>query len=184
MAYTAANLYNLTGLPSGDAVYRYDAGSDSMATVAASGYFNNTDDDANFAADDVIKCLCTDGDMDLRVSAVSSGTVTTQVSSGMAWNGVGGAASGELTIGMNEIGTGTASAFILQTPYVGAEYIISKAGTGTAGETFVTDATAVSLNGAGDRTVTMNQKGQVLGLKAVSTTRWVITKGDALVTSA
>ena len=71
MAYTAGNLHLRAGAP-GDLTYTYDAASDTMATVITSGYFNNTDDDLNLVADDLIFCQCTDGNMWLRVSAVSS----------------------------------------------------------------------------------------------------------------
>src|SRR5574341_936395 len=46
MAFTAANLHLQPGAV-GDMQYIYDAGSDTLATVIAAGYFNNTDDSIN-----------------------------------------------------------------------------------------------------------------------------------------
>src|SRR3990167_9985291 len=81
MAYTAGGLHLRAGAP-GDLMYTYDAGSDSMFTVATAGYFNNTDDDLNLTVDDIIFCDCTDGNMWLQVASISSGSVTTQWAGG------------------------------------------------------------------------------------------------------
>ena len=81
MAFTNANLHLLAGAV-GDLNYKYDAGTDTLATVLAVGYLNNDDDDTNFQAEDLIWCQCTDGNMYLRVTAVSSGSVTTQFAGG------------------------------------------------------------------------------------------------------
>src|SRR5688572_17383238 len=81
MAYTAGALHLRPGAP-GEYSYSYDAGSDSMATVAAAGYFNNTDDSLNLVAEDLIKCQCVDGNMVLKVASISSGAVTCQHAGG------------------------------------------------------------------------------------------------------
>lgn len=180
MAYIAGTLVNVYSGPLGDGFYLHDAGSDSMATVAASGYFNNNDDDLNLGADDVIHSKCGDGDIWHRVSAISSGVVTTQAMSNEGpWNGVTGTASGEITVpGITEIGTGTGSAFILSAaPHIGAKVTIVNMGTATAGVSVITNATGVTLNGAGDRTITFNIKGTNVTLIGVSTTRWVSVGG-------
>ena len=185
MAYTAGNLALVTEGAVGNLIYYYDAGSsDTMATVAASGYFNNTDDDLNLVVDDLIFCQCSDGDIWLKVSAVSSGSVTTQMVSGEGPdNGVIGSASAALGVGISEIGTGTATAFVLPTPYGGAKVAVFKSGTATAGETFVTDATTVTLSAAGDRTISINTKGNNFTLVGVSTTRWRVVAGENLTLS-
>lgn len=174
MAYTAGTLHLRAGAP-GDLTYTHDAGSDSLATVFASGYFNNTDDDLNLTVDDLIFVQATDGNMWLRVSAISSGTVTTQFAGGdLPNNGVVGSASAALSEGYSEIGTGTGTAYTLPTPYGGARIAVFKAGSATAGESFVTDATGVSLNGQADRTITLNEEGESFELVGVSTTQWRI----------
>ncbi len=77
MAFTKANLLNSTGMPPGKAEYVYTSDTDTRSTVAAVGYFNNTDDDQNLAADDTIKVIGDEGGYDLTVVSVSSGSVTT-----------------------------------------------------------------------------------------------------------
>ena len=53
MAYTPGNLINTTGLPPGRNTYRYNT-TDTVQTVEAAGYFNNTDDTLKLAAGDLI----------------------------------------------------------------------------------------------------------------------------------
>lgn len=180
MAFDTAK-FSLIGHGRGNKYYLHDAGSDSMATVATAGYFNNTDDNLNLAADDVILSICSDGDMWHRVSAVSSGSVTTQPMSGEGpWRGVVGSASAALSVGVNEIGTGTATAFTLPTPYVGARMRVFQAGSATGGISVATDATTVTLNGQGDRTITFDAEGDNVSLLGVSTTRWAILGGSGV----
>lgn len=85
MAYTAGNL-TLLSYGNGFGFYFYDAGSDTLATVRASGYFNNTDDDLNLAVGDVIQVKATNGFLNLRVDAVnaSTGAVDTEAGAGEA----------------------------------------------------------------------------------------------------
>lgn len=183
MAYTAGNLHLRAGAP-GDLNYSYDAASDTMVTVIASGYFNNSDDGLNLVVDDLVFVQATDGNMWVRVSAVSSGVVTTQLATGsMPANGVLGSASAALLVGHSEIGTGTGSAFTLPTPYAGAGVAVFKAGSATAGESFITDATGVTLNGQGDRTITIDAEGDNFCLVGVSTTQWRIVSGIGMVFS-
>lgn len=79
MAYSAANLYNRDSMPPGFASYFYKSDTDTQATVSAAGYFNNTDDNLNLAADDKIKVTGDQGGYELKVISVSSGSVTTGV---------------------------------------------------------------------------------------------------------
>src|SRR3990167_9034384 len=130
MAFDVANLHLQPGAV-GDMHYIYDAGSDTMATVIASGYFNNTDDATNLQAEDLIWCQCGDGNMFLRVSSVSSGLVTTQFAGGnlpIGTPGTGTAAEvASMAIpGYYEIGStiSTASRYVLPTPYPGAEITV------------------------------------------------------------
>lgn len=77
MAFVAADLLNKTGMPQSKADYIYLSDTDDRATVSAAGYFNNTDDSQNLAADDMIHVRGNQGDYTLRVDSVSSGSVTT-----------------------------------------------------------------------------------------------------------
>ena len=81
MAYTSGNL-SLMGYANGHGQYYYDAGTDKLATVMASGYFNNTDDNLNLASDDEITVKAADGDEILRVDTVVAGVVTTEIGAG------------------------------------------------------------------------------------------------------
>lgn len=85
MAFVTADLNNITGMPPGQAHYVYVSDTDDRATVAASGYFNNTDDDQNLAADDLIHVRGDQGFYTLRVDTVSAGAVTTDNSEGSVW---------------------------------------------------------------------------------------------------
>lgn len=181
MAYTAGSLHLRAGAP-GDLMYKYDAGDDTMATVVASGYFNNTDDNLALVVDDLIFADCTDGTMLLKVSAVSSGTVTTQRIDGnlpiQTWaTGTGAAADQALSVGFYEIGTSiaTATAGWLPVPYPGAEVVFRKIGSGTqlmeidAGS----GATAITFDGT-NRRITLGYEGDGFHLVGSSTTRWRI----------
>jgi len=81
MAFDTSNLYNRDSMPPGFASYTYKSDTDTQATVSTAGYFNNTDDDINLAADDKIKVIGDQGGYELKVISVSSGSVTTGVSS-------------------------------------------------------------------------------------------------------
>lgn len=173
MAFNTANLVNLYSGPQGSGVYHYDAGSDTMATVAAAGYFNNTDDNQNLAADDTLICACADGDMFLRVVSVSSGSVTTMpMSFEGPWNGTFGSASVEVPLGINE-DNGTASTYTLAAPVIGQKLQIYKSTT-SSGHVFTTDSTGTTLNAAGDRTITLDAVDTSIELLGVSATRWVV----------
>lgn len=181
MAYTAGSLHLRAGAP-GDLTYTYDAGDDTMAQVAASGYFNNSDDDLNLVADDLIWCQCTDGNMWLRVSAVSSGTVTTQYAGGnlpieTAATGTEAALSDTLGVGFMEVGTtiSTASRYVLPTPYPGAEFQVRKVDSGT--QLFEFDAggsgaTAITYDSVGNRRITLQTEGEGFHVVGSSTSRW------------
>lgn len=195
MAFTNTDLVLIATGPNGNLVYYHDAGSDTMATVAAAGYYNNTDDTINLSVDDVIFAQCNDGDVWLRVSAISSGSVTTQpMSFEGPWNGslvatATASNKSKITVpGVTEIGSGTASKYTLSAaPYIGAKVTIVFGGTSTKARTITTNATTVTLNGKGHRTLTKavgaNTPGKGVTLLGVSTTRWVILANNGMTTS-
>lgn len=84
MAYTAGNLALISSV-NGFGLYVYTSDTDSRATVAASGYFNNTDDDLNLAADDKIMVVGNQGGYTLRVDTVTAGAVDTEAGGEPAW---------------------------------------------------------------------------------------------------
>lgn len=186
MAYTAGALHLRAGAP-GDLTYTYDAGSDTLATVVAAGYFNNTDDDLNLTVDDLIFVQATDGNCWLRVSAVSSGSVTTQFAGGnlpiQTMPGTGTAvalASAMAGVGQYEIGTsiGTATRFVLPTPYAGMEVRVQKMDSGS--EIFAFDAggsgaTSIYIGNATvsqQRRLQLQTEGEYFHVVGVSTTRY------------
>lgn len=179
MAFTNSNLHLHPGAV-GDLNYIYDAGSDTMATVLAAGYFNNTDDNLNLAAEDRIWCQCSDGNMVLRVTAVSSGSVTTQFAGGnMPIQTMASGTAGVKTLtamGYYEVGSGisTASKVILPAPYPGAEFQARK-GSGTTPFLFYAGtATAVVYDTKGNRAIRLTREGESFHLVGSSTTRWRI----------
>lgn len=169
-------------------LFYYDAGSDTMATVMADGYFNNLTGVQKIAADDIIFCQCADGDFWFRANSVnadnataSAGVVYGAQSGGDGpWNGVVGSASGSITVpGISELGTGTATAHVLsRAPRVGEVVRIAQTGTATGGISVITSSTGVTIDAAGDRTLNFTGKGQNAALLGVSTTRWVLIGGN------
>jgi hypothetical protein len=169
MAFANAYLHLRPGAP-GNLCYVYDAtsgsGDDTMAEVAAAGYFNNSDDDLNLVAGDTIYAKCSDGYIELRVASISSGSVTTVV-------------SGALSQGFYEIGTSiaTATRAVLPTPVVGMEVTLVKVDSGSQVFTFDaggSGATGVTFDSVGNRRISMNAEGEMVHLVASSTTRWRI----------
>jgi hypothetical protein len=180
MAFTAANLHLEPGAV-GDMHYIYDAGTDTMATVIAAGYFNNTDDNTNLQAEDLIWCQCGDGNMFLRVSAVSSGSVTTQFAGGnlpinTAATGTSDAVA-NAAVGFMELGTSiaTATRYILPTPYPGAEVIVRRIDSGTQAIEFDaggSGATGVVYDATLNRRITTRHEGEHFHVVGSSTTRY------------
>lgn len=196
MAFTNANLHLRAGAP-GDLTYTYDAGSDSMATVIAVGYFDNDDDDLNLVADDRIWCQCADGNMTLRVASISSGAVTCHFAGGnlpiqTPSTGTAAAHGAAMSVGFYEIGTSISSAsrLILPTPYPGAEILVNKVDSGTAvffldaGGSETGGATAVTYDAVGNRRFLMQQEGETFHVVGSSTSRWRIMNAQSIATVA
>ena len=197
MAYTAGTLHLRAGAP-GDLTYTHDAGSDSMATVLTAGYFNNTDDDLNFVAEDLIWSQCTDGNFWHRVSAISSGSVTTQFAGGnlpirTPATGTAAAHGADMVVGQYEIGSAiaTASRLILPIPYPGAEILVRKTDSGTM--TFFLDAggsataalgTSITYDSVGNRRFVLQQEGEMFHVVGSSTSRWRIKQAQSFATVA
>lgn len=77
MAFVAKDLLSMGGRD-GFIVYSYVSSSDTIATINTAGYFNNTDDNVNLQAGDMILAKGSDGEQWLNVTSVSSGSVTTR----------------------------------------------------------------------------------------------------------
>ena len=79
MSLNRANLALLV-TAAGFQLWRYDAGTDTLATVMASGYFDNASGDLRVA--DEIRVKTADGFAVLRVDTNSGGVVTTEMGAG------------------------------------------------------------------------------------------------------
>ncbi len=184
MAYTAGNLHLRAAAP-GEQTYIYNAttngASDTLAEILIAGYFNNSDDDLNLVVDDMIHCRATDGNMMVRVSAVSSGSVTCQFAGGnlppqTPSTGTGGS-DARLLVGDYEIASSlsTATHYMLPTPYPGAEVRVNIQSSGTEILHFdCGGATNVVFNARGDRRIRLLEDGEFFHVVGVSTTRWRI----------
>ena len=195
MAFTFQDLHLRAGAP-GDLTYTYNAtttgASDALAEILVAGYFNNTDDDTNLAVDDLIFCSCTDGNMTVRVSAVSSGSVTCQFAGGnlpttQSQASGTGASDARLLVGAYQLnsgtGDGTSTHWFLPTPYPGAEVSVRLNGSFVTAQHFdCGGATTVLLNTQGDRRIKLVTEGDSFHVVGLSTTRWriqsIITTGS------
>ncbi len=187
MAYAADTLALRSGAP-GSLDYYHDAGSDTMATVFTAGYFNNSDDDLNLTVDDLIFSQCSDGDFWHKVSALSSGSVTTQLAGGGLGPNNGdvstGVATAQLKVGVSELGTGTATNFGTVTPYPGARITVVQTGTST-NDTVAVSSSGVTFNERGSTTITLDGTAFIPGfsLLGVSATQWVIVSATGVALS-
>lgn len=183
MAFTATTLH-LRGGAAGALTYVYTHASDSMATVAAAGYFNNTTYNTNFAATDLIFARCSDGNTWLNVSAVSSGSVTTQYAGGdlpILTPGTGTDAtlgSGFSISGYAEVGAlvSTASRYVLLTPYKGAAVDVFYKGSASNAIEFHaggSGATGITFD-ATNRRILLAHEGDWFRARGISASRWVI----------
>lgn len=198
MSFTAANLSLLNVAP-GYRSLMYVTTDDTLATVLAGSYFDTGPDAApKLVAGDMIYCICSDGNMWVKVDQVvaSSGAVSCFFAGGdlpirtYATGTEAGLA--KLKVGYYEVGTSiaTATRLVLPTPYPGAEIKVFKVDSGTNGWDFCAGASAsdVSLDasdgaaggGTGvtydgtNRNILLNKEGEHFHLKASSTSRWRI----------
>ncbi len=186
MAYTAGELHLRAGAP-GNVLYHYNAtttgASDALAEILVAGYFNNTDDNLVLTVGDTIWCRCTDGYMNVIVSAVSSGSVTCQFAGGDLPTQTGTSGTGlsdaRLLVGHYELASATsvstATHWMLPTPYPGAEVYVRLDGSMVTNRHFdCGGATNVTLNRAGQRRIMLTTEGDYFHVVGVSTTRWRI----------
>lgn len=202
MAYTAGNLHLRAGAP-GDLSYTYDAVADTLATVAAAGYFNNGDDNLNLTLDDLIWVQAGDGNAWFRVLSIDSGSaVTLQFAGGnlpiQTFATGTAAALALLSVGFYEVGSAiaTASRMVLPTPYPGAEVQVRKSDSGTAVFEFHAGAcasdisnglaggTGVTYDSVGNRVINMRFEGEGFHVIGSSSTRWRIRSLEITATGA
>lgn len=183
MAFDSSNLH-LLPMANGDLSFKYDAGSDTLATVFADGYFNNTDDNQNFTVDDRIMIDAADGNAWGKVSAISSGAVTLQFAGGdlpvlTFATGTDATLAAAVVCGYMEVGTSvaTASRVVLPTPYPGAYFHVQKVGSGTQVFEFHSGgsgATAIVYDSDNNRIINLRAEGEGFRVRGSSTSRWRI----------
>ena len=180
MAYTAAELSGPVQLGDDKKIFFYDAedSSDSLATVLASGYFNNSDDNIRLEVNDLIQVKTSAGQYMLQVTSSTGGAVGTT-----------------LVAGDTPVETATTSVqlsgygvSVLSKTATGGNYIYQLAGPTRAGQrklllaTSATDHVVTSTGGykfgstgATALTITGNAKlGAGVELIAASTTQYLI----------
>ena len=150
MAFSEPDLKSLGG-QDGHTIYAYMSGDDTLATINTAGYFNNTDDNIELKAGDVIHVKGTDGNATLRVDAVSSGSVTTY---GMGSVGLARDLTAASTLTAEDSGatlflnSATEFATTLPAPQAGVSFrFICKAAPASASYTIVTADSANILIG-------------------------------------
>ena len=190
MAYTAGNLHLRAGAP-GSMYYHYNATStgadDTLAEIIVAGYFDNADDDLNLVVGDTIWCRCSDGNMNVVVSSISSDAVTCQFAGGNLPTQTGGSGTGacdaRLLVGQYELGSGTSANagqgtsthWMLPTPYPGAEVKVRLDCSMVTSRHFDCGGnTNVELDRRGNRRIVLTHEGDSFHVVGVSTTRWRI----------
>lgn len=151
--------------------YDADANSETLATVAASGYFNNTDDDVRLSADDLITVKGTDGVTTFEVTSVSSGSVSTRDIRNRALHT--GSTASNLLPGVNLLAGTTAGTHNLPVPTAGDSLLII--GTGAASHV-ISSTASISLGSTGATTITLGGIGSGVELLAASSTQYLVLR--------
>lgn len=164
MAFDKTALY-LTGAGApGANTYTYRT-TDTQATVYAASYFDYGPDQApRLVAGDLVFCMCSDGNMWLKVAKAtdSTGICVMHYAGGQlpiqTW--ATGSAAGDfgMSVGYYEVaGSGTAGGLasgsrgVLPVPYPGAEVFVRKISSGTLAQEFHAAASAVNISWTDDR---------------------------------
>lgn len=175
MAFASADL-TLLSYGNGHGLYFHDANSssDTLATVAAAGYYNNTDDNLNLAAGDQIMVKATNGNAVLEVVSVSSGSVTTRDISVSAVQ-AGTTTQNLPATGIVTLGSTTAGTHNLAPPTAGDRLTVIN--TGVAGNHIVTTTASVIFGSGSGTEVILPAIGVGVELLALSSTHYLIV-GD------
>ena len=182
MALNTANLQLSDAGTPGHATYFYRT-TDTMATVIAAAYFDyGPNAGPRFQANDLVFCLCSDGNMWVKIYSASdsTGICVTQYAGGdlpiQTW--ATGTAAGDfgLSVGYYEVSSATAESYatgsraVLPVPYPGAEVLVRKVGSGTLAKEFYAGASDSGTN-AGNWVVGMNTYGGATSITFDGTNR-------------
>ena len=206
MAFDPTNL-QLNPVAPGSNTYHYRSTAETLATVAAASYFDFGPGTApRMAANDLIYCMCSDGNMWLKVSTTSdtTGIVVTNFAGGnlpiQTW--ATGTAAGDygMKVGYYEVGTSIASGTrgTLPVPYPGAEVHVRKNDSGTELIAFDAGASASGISwvlggslggGTGvtydgtNREIVLAFEGEYFHVVGTLTSRWRLTDAFYVATS-
>jgi hypothetical protein len=175
MAYAASGLV-LWAHGADRKLFQYNSSADTLATIAAAGYFHNVTNLNRMAAGDVIYAVGSDQSAWLKVSAVSAAGSVTTVGAAKT-DAVVTASTGSTLPGYGEIiiSSTAAQAYALPAPVIGAELTILKTSSSTAVQTVSATlggtAATIGLSGV---TLTFSAADQSVVLRGVSATKWQI----------
>jgi hypothetical protein len=176
MAYTKAELSGPVQFGEDKKIFFYDAedASDSLATVLASGYFNNTDDDIRMAVNDTIQVKTSAGQYMLQVTSSTGGAVGTTLTGGDVPVETGNTSVNLLGYGLSTLTPGT---YILDAPTRAGQIkrLLCSSSTGAAIVTS-TGGYTIGTTGGGSVTIT-GTAGVCAGVEliAASTTQYLIS---------
>jgi len=180
MAYTAADLSGPVQFGDDKKLFFYDANdaSDTLATVLASGFFNNSDDDIRLAVDDLIQVRTSAGQYLLQVTSSTGGAVGTTLVGGDVPVETGATSAQLSGFGMSVLAaaaTGNEKIYRLPAPTrIGQrKYLLASV---------TTDHSVISTGGwtyypSGNSSITLignADLGASVELVARSTTQWVV----------
>jgi len=154
-------------------LFYYSSTSDSLATIYAAGYFNNTDDDIRMSAGDMLSVKGSDGVATLEVTAVSSGSVSTrEIGGGNSVINTGSTTTTLAETGIVKLtGTTIGTHNLTSSPAAGGRVTILNAG--VAAHVITTTGTLM-IGSTGADTVTLGGIGSGIELLAASTTQYLI----------
>jgi hypothetical protein len=176
MAYAASGLV-LWSHGNDKKFFRYDSSVDTLATIAAAGYFANTANASRLAVGDIVYAVGSDNAAFLKVTAVAATTGSVTTTGASKTDAVLTASTGSTLPGYGEIliSSTAAQAYALPAPVIGAELTILKTSSSTAVQTVSSTlggtAATIGLTGV---TLTFSAADQSVILRGVSSTKWQI----------
>lgn len=174
MAYAASGLV-LWAHGNDRKLFQYNSSADTMATIAAAGYFHNVTNANRMVAGDLIWAVGSDASGMLKVSAVTAAGSVTTLSAGAGADTitVASTASTLPASGTVQITSTAAQAYALPAPVPGQRLTIIKTSSSTAVQTLSSTLGGVAATiGLAGVTITWTAADQSLVLEGVTTTRW------------
>lgn len=184
MAYASAGLV-LWAHGNDRKLFQYNSSADTLATIAAAGYFANTANANRMAVGDLIYAVGSDNAAWLKVTVVAATTGSVTTAGAASTDAVLTASTGSTLPGYGEIiiSSTAAQAYALPAPVIGAQLTILKTSSSTAVQTVSATlggtAATIGLSGV---TLTFSAADQSVILRGVSATKWQIASNVGSVT--